>query len=74
MTYSVFYNKNNVRYINIVTTNDIFHDIGKLVCDSDTAITSIRYIPIIGDATEYIPIWKQNGYIEIDSNTFIMCK
>lgn len=69
--YNIYYTKfsiiarDYIDYIKVVFTNDIYHEIGKMICTSLEHINRIRYTKPSATEEECSQLWKDSGYIEI---------
>ncbi len=69
--YSIITN-NYSKYIMCVETEDIFHEIGKLVCTSICSTRNIRYTKPQASKERCEELFKEKGYRKIsNTNTWI---
>ncbi len=54
----------------VVNTDDIYHEIGKLICRSLEHIDSIRYTEPRASKEDCEKLWFENGYEKIDNNYY----
>lgn len=54
-----------VTYIKIVETDDIYHEIGKIICNSLEKIENIRYTQPRASQEQCEELWRQRGYKKI---------
>lgn len=72
--YNIYYQKYNIIandyifYIKVVETEDIYHEIGKMICNSIEAIKNIRYTEPKASREACEELWRQSGYKQIDKN------
>lgn len=70
--YHIYYRKYNIfandyiPYIRIVETDDIYHEIGKMICTSLEKIESIRYTKPTASKEECEKLWTEGGYEKIN--------
>lgn len=70
--YHIYYRKYNIfandyiPYIKIVETDDIYHEIGKMICTSLEKIESIRYTQPRASREDCEKLWTESGYIQIN--------
>ena len=77
-SYSIHYHKYNifannyVRYIQDVETDDIYHEVGKIICSSLERISKISYTLNKDGITQDICDLRQEcGFTKLDKNTWI---
>ena len=77
-SYSIHYHKYNifannyVRYIQDVVTDDIYHEVGKIICSSLERISKISYTLNKDGITQDICDLRQEcGFTKLDKNTWI---
>lgn len=72
--YNIYYTKYNIiandyiPYIKVVCTDDIYHEIGKIICTSLEKIDSIRYSKPKASIEDCEKLWEKDGYIKIRDN------
>ena len=70
--YNIYYRKYNIfandyiPYIKIVETDDVYHEIGKMICTSLEKIESIRYTQPRASREDCEKLWTESGYIQIN--------
>ena len=75
--YHIYYEKYNIfgnrhrKQIMIVHTNDIYHEIGKLICTSLENIKNITYTEQKSSVEEVENYWIENGYRKITKNIWV---
>lgn len=76
--YHIYYKRFNlatkgyVRFIKVVETTDIFHEVGKLVCQSMEKIEDIHYFTPRIPQTEVVKKWIDNGFVQWSENLWII--
>lgn len=76
-TYRIFYQKYNIfsrkylDYVKIVSTDDIYREIGKIVVKSIENVRNIHYIELTGTLYNTIQKLYSYGYREISYSTFV---
>lgn len=73
-TYKIFYKKFSVfggdylSYVKVVETDDIFHEVGKLICTSIERVKDIWYGTIRDESAFNVSrdYWESQGYRRID--------
>lgn len=76
--YNIYYHKYHVfaqthlPYVKIAETDDIYHEIGKLICDAFEEIKDIHYTEAQTTLEEHYKLLARNGYRPIGYNTWIM--
>ena len=74
--YNIYYRKYNIMardyipYIKVVYTDDIYHEIGKMICTSIERIEHISYTKPLASEEECNKYFTDNGYINIFENTW----
>lgn len=77
-TYRIFYQKYNIfsrkylDYVKIVSTDDIYREIGKIVVKSIENVRNIHYIELTDTLYNTIQKLYSYGYREISYNTFVV--
>lgn len=71
--YSIFCNGYR-QWITIVNTNDIYHEVGKLVCQSLENIKNIRYCTNQQSRDECEDRWLQRGFHSVGQNSWCLDK
>ena len=72
--YNIYYTKYNIiandyiPYIKVVYTDDIYHEVGKMICTSLEKIDSIRYNKPKASIEDCEKLWSEGGYIKISDN------
>lgn len=72
--YNIYYTKYNIiandyiPYIKVVYTDDIYHEVGKMICTSLEKIDSIRYTKPKSSIEDCEKLWSEGGYIKISDN------
>ena len=70
--YHIYYRKYNIfandyiPYIKIIYTDDIYHEIGKMICTSLEKIESIRYTKPKASKEDCEKLWTERGYQKVD--------
>lgn len=78
--YNIYYKKYNIfandyiPYIRVVETDDVYHEIGKMICNSIEAIKSIRYTEPRGSREDLEQLWREEGFEQIDKNNWVKDK
>lgn len=76
--YNIYYRKYNIiandyiPYIKIVHTDDIYHEIGKIICTSLEKVENIRYTEAMACLEKIEQIWKAEGYRKLTNDIWIM--
>lgn len=69
--YNIYYHKYNIfgrgygKYIRVVFTDDIYREIGKLICNSLESIRNVRYTQPKADREACEILWIEGGYRKI---------
>lgn len=72
--YNLYYSKYNIfargylRYVEVIESTDIYHEIGKLICTSMEEIKRISYTEPRVTREECEELWLQGGYEKISTN------
>jgi hypothetical protein len=72
--YNIYYTKYNIiakdyiPYIKVVYTDDIYHEVGKIICTSLEKIDNIRYTKPRASIEDCEKYWSNNGYINLGNN------
>ena len=72
--YNLYYSKYNifargyVRYVEVIESTDIYHEIGKKICTTLEHIKHISYTEPKATREEYEELWLQGGYEKISAN------
>lgn len=72
--YNIYYRKYNifardyVPYIKVVLTDDIYHEVGKLICTSIEHIEKISYTKPRASVEDCERYWLDNGYEKLSNN------
>ena len=72
--YNLYYSKYNifargyVRYVQVIESTDIYHEIGKMICASMEHIKRISYTEPKATREECKELWLQGGYEKIANN------
>lgn len=76
--YNIYYQQYNIivndyiSYIRVVETNDVYHIIGEMICNSLEAIKNIRYTEPKASREACENLWQQRGYRQLgDSNYWV---
>lgn len=75
--YNIYYKKYSIiardyiPHIKVIYTNDIYHEIGKVICNSLEEIKNIRYTEPRASIEECEQLWKEEGYHEISKGNWI---
>ena len=75
--YNIYYRKYNifandyVPYVKTVDTDDIYHEIGKMICTSMEKIESISYTEPRVSNEECEKYWADNGYKKLSHNIWV---
>lgn len=76
--YNIYYTRYNilargyVPYIRVVYTDDIYHEIGKLVCTSIEKITSISYTRPKASIEDCAQYWLSEGYEKLSDTLWML--
>lgn len=74
--YNIYYQKYNIFandyiwYVKVVHTDDIYHEIGKMICTSIEKIKSISYTEPLASQEECEKYWTENGYKKLFDNVW----
>ena len=69
--YNIYFKKYNIfandmiPYIHVIYTDDIYHEIGKLVCESIEKIEGIRYTKPRASEEDCEKFFIESGYVKI---------
>ena len=72
--YNLYYSKYNifargyVRYVEVIESTDIYHEIGKKICTTMEHIKRISYTEPKATRDECEELWLQGGYEKISNN------
>ena len=72
--YNLYYSKYNilargyVRYVEVIESTDIYHEIGKKICSTLEHIKRISYTEPKATREECEELWLQGGYEKISTN------
>lgn len=75
--YHIYYTKysnlarTDVPYIKIVETEDVYHEMGKLVSSSLEAIRNVRYTLPAANVQEIEALWVESGYVKLFPNLWV---
>ena len=75
--YNIYYSKYSifardyVPYIKVVNVEDVYHEIGKMICQSLEKIESIRYTKPQASQEDCEKLWIESGYRKLTENTWI---
>ncbi|MDD5980172.1 MAG: hypothetical protein PUC23_03570 [bacterium] len=78
--YNIYYTKYNIiandciSYIKVVYTDDIYHEVGKMICTSLEKINNIRYTIPRASIKDCEKLWSDDGYIKICDNIWRLTK
>lgn len=76
--YNIYYRKYNIiandyiPYIKIVETDDIYHEVGKIICNSLERIENIRYTQPRASQEQCEELWLRSGYKKITDTLWRM--
>lgn len=76
--YHIYYRQFNILartdipYIRVVETDDIYHEIGKMICNALEKIESISYTQPKASQEDCEKLWTKRGYRKITRDTWIM--
>ena len=76
--YNIYYKKYNIiardyiPHISVLETDDIYHEIGKLIANSLESIKNINYCEAEAPIDVYDKLWQQHGYRKINETTWRM--
>ena len=76
--YNIYYTKYSilardyVPFIKVVYTEDIYHEVGKLICKSLEKIDSIRYTAPRASEEACEQYWLESGYEKLSENLWIL--
>ena len=74
--YNIYYQKYNIiardyiPYIKVVETTDVYHEIGKMICNSIEEIKNIRYTEPKASKEKIEAYWIEKGYRQIDNSNY----
>jgi hypothetical protein len=54
-----------IRWIMVVETNDVYHEIGKLICNSLEEIRNVRYTEPKASHEDIEKLWKESGFHKV---------
>ena len=80
MTYNIYYSKYNIlardyiSFIRRVETEDIYHEIGKMICTSLESIRDVYYTKSTANVDELEVMWEKAGYRKLDTNIWVKDK
>lgn len=63
--YNIFY-RGYVSYIEIVETDDIYHEVGKIICSSIESVRRISYTKPTAKKSEIERFFAEKGYEKVD--------
>lgn len=69
--YNLYYRKYNIianayiPYVKVIETEDIYHEIGKMICESLEKIENIRYTRPTASREDCEKLWTEEGYLQI---------
>ena len=72
--YNIYYKQYNIlardylSYIKVVETDDIYHEIGKMICTSMEKIKSIGYTEPRASVADCEKYWLESGYVKIGND------
>ena len=66
-TYNIFA-RGYVRYVEVIESTDIYHEIGKMICTTLEHIKRISYTEPKATREECEELWMQAGFEKIDTN------
>lgn len=72
--YNIYYTKYNILardyipYVKVVDTDDIYHEVGKMICTSLEKIDTIRYTQPKASQEDCEKLWTESGYQKIFDN------
>ena len=72
--YNIYYTKYNILardyipYIKVVYTDDIYHEVGKIICTSMEKIERISYTKPMVSEEECERYWAEEGYVQALEN------
>lgn len=75
--YNIYYRKYNIiandyiPFVKVVETDDIYHEIGKMICTSMEKIDSISYTEPRVSQKECEKYWTDNGYRKLSHNIWV---
>ncbi|MBQ6906208.1 MAG: hypothetical protein IJN75_04230 [Clostridia bacterium] len=78
--YNIYYRKYNIMarayipYVKIVETDDIYHEVGKMICTSLEKIENIRYTQPRASREDCEKLWLERGYTKITDTLWRMEK
>jgi hypothetical protein len=61
----------NIPYIKVVYTEDIYHEIGWMICNALEHIESIRYTEPRASVEACEEFWLEGGYVKISDNLWM---
>ena len=76
--YNIYYTKYNIMardyipYIKVVYTNDIYHEIGKMICTSIERIDRISYTEPRASEEACEKYWLEEGYERLSNNLWFL--
>ena len=75
--YNIYYRKYNIiandyiPYIKVVHPDDLYHEIGKMICTSIERIESISYTEPRASQQDCEKLWEEQGYRKLTSNIWV---
>jgi hypothetical protein len=75
--YNIYYRKYNIiandyiPYIKVVHTDDIYHEIGKMICKSMEKIENIRYTESRASRETVEQLWTEEGYRKLTDDVWV---
>lgn len=75
--YNIYYRKYSVLardyipYVKVVSTDDVYHEIGKMICTSIEKIESISYTEPKATHKACEEYWANNGYTKLSDNLWV---
>ena len=75
--YNIYYRKYSIMandyflFVRVVYTDDIYHEIGKMICTSIEKIDSIRYTEPRASLEDCEKYWIDSGYKKLCQNVWV---
>jgi len=74
--YNIYYHRYNIiardyiPYVRVVETEDIYHEIGKMICTTLEEMKHIRYTKPKATHEECVQLWEDKHYVKISDDTW----
>ena len=75
--YNIYYRKYSIiakayiSYVKVIYTDDIYHEIGKMICTSMEKIESISYTAPRVSQEDCEKLWAEAGYLKLTDNIWV---